>query len=281
MSTSLHSVCKTGLAPLIALWATTCSVSLASGFPPALTAAYAADTLLPQTKAMGAHRLHVGVALGLTQLFSDLSSSDHKPTVGIALTYPLNRTFSLQFLGDLGTLGGRQQIFYNTQAEARFTQASLGACVDLSDLLKGRNRPQQAQPSGRLSVYVAYGLLFFDATAYSLSTGSVQRLTNGPGSHRTASDNSTAKGPAGVTQTHEPVVPMGIRYGYPLSHRLLLTADLRYNIVRTDKLDATFDNDNSTIKTLTGGDIFGPIPNGNSHDSWGSLSLGLSYRLQK
>ncbi|WP_041257757.1 hypothetical protein [Fibrella aestuarina] len=231
---------------------------------------------------METHTLQVGVAVGVTQLFGDLSSPDLKPAVGVTLTYPISRTFGFQLLGDLGTLGAQQQAFYNTQAQTRFTQASIGASVNLSELINRKTRQQRPeQARNHLSVYLTYGLIFFNATAYSLSDGSVQRLTNGPGSHRTASDNYTAKGVAGVTQTHEVVVPLGLRYCAPLSRSLSLTVDLRYNVVHTDKLDATFDHDNSTIKTLNGGDIFGPIPSGNSLDAWGALSVGLAYRLQK
>lgn len=261
--------------------AITCSAGLVNGFSRSITPTNNAADTLPQPRIPGVHSLQLGAALGVTQLFGDLSSSELKPAVGITLTYPLSRTFSFQLLGDLGSLAARQQAFYNSRAEASFTQASLGASVDLSELLTGNNQKKRTSHLNKLSFYLAYGLIFFDATAYSLGNGAVQRLTNGPGSHRTASDNTTAKGAAGVTKTHEPVVPIGLRYSYPLSRSLHLTADLRYNFVYTDKLDATFDNDNSTIATRNGGDIFGPIPTGNSLDSWGSLSIGLTYRRHK
>ena len=124
-------------------------------------------------------------------------------------------------------------------------------------------------------------MVSFDAIAYSLTTNQVQRYTNGSGSHRTEEDGITAKGPAGVSSTHEIVVPIGLRYNRQLSPRINLYGDLRYNFVNTDKLDASVDHDNTTISTATGGDIYRNPASSESRDAWASLSVGLSYWLVK
>ncbi|MBO0948199.1 hypothetical protein [Fibrella forsythiae] len=223
--------------------------------------------------------LVIGLNAGLNQLYGDLSSANVRPTVGLLIAYPLGHVVSLNLLGDLGTLSAQQASFYNSIAKVWYAQAAFGGSVNLTNLFRSKSQRTTSSAQNSLSVYLAAGLISFNATAYSLTTDQVQRYTNGAGSHRTKSDNITAVGSAGVTTTHEIVIPIGLRYNRQLSKAVTLYGDLRYNFFSTDKLDATVDNDNTTLSTPNGGYIYGKLNDNNSRDSWASLSVGLAYQV--
>ncbi|MEZ0482973.1 hypothetical protein [Fibrella aquatica] len=223
----------------------------------------------------------IGINAGINQLYGDLSSPVVRPAFGLSIAYPLSRVVGLTLLGDLGTLRAQQAPFYNSVAKASYTQAALGGSVNLTRLFQSDEKRKQIFSTNALSFYLALGLIFFDATAYSLTNGQIQRYTNGAGSHRTKADDITATGKSGIASTHELVIPVGLRYSKWLTTNLSLYGDLRYNVFNTDKLDATIDNDNTTVSTPGGGDIYGRPASRNSRDAWASLSIGIAYRFYR
>jgi hypothetical protein len=254
----------------------------------------------PTDSTSGRPGLRIGLNLGLTQLYGDLSTPNFGFGAGLNVSYPLGSVVAVTLLGDLGSLGSQQADYFNSKSSASYTQGAIGGTVNLSRLFSGKPKqvidgPTNGQLApdnygnsragknarGNLEFYIGVGLIAFDATASALTTGKLQRYTNGSGSHHTESDNVTAKGAAGVGSTREFVVPLGLRYNRMLSPTLGVYADLRYNFVATDKLDATRENDNSTIDTPNGGAIYGKTVLNTSRDKWASLSIGLSYQIKR
>ncbi|MBO0933526.1 hypothetical protein [Fibrella aquatilis] len=244
--------------------------------------------------------LRVGLNLGLTQLYGDLSTPNLSFGAGLNVSYPLGSVVAVTLLADLGSLSAQQADYYNSKATASYVQGALGGAFNLTRLFKGKPKPVLTSPTngqlapdnfsghattqparGNLEFYIGLGLIAFDASASSLTTGKLQRYTNGTGSHHTESDNVTAKGPGNLGLTRELVVPLGLRYNRSLNATLSLYADLRYNFVASDKLDATRENDNSTIDTPQGGAIFGKAVLNTSRDKWASLSIGLAYQFKR
>lgn len=240
--------------------------------------------------------LRVGLNVGINQVYADLSSPNLGFSTGINASYPLSSVVAVTLMGDLGSLGAQQADFYQSKSTASYAQGAVGGTINLSRLFGstsdqdsiGRSMPanklgdyqhRRTTPKGNFEFYIGMGLMAFNATASSLTTGRVQRFTNGAGSHRTQTDEVTAKGGGGVTNTREFVLPFGLRYNRQLSQKMSLYADLRYTFVDSDKLDATIENNNSTIDTPNGGDIFGEASIRTSRDRWVSLSIGLSYRF--
>ena len=235
--------------------------------------------------AVGRPGLRVGLNLGLTQLYGDLSSPTIGFGAGLNVSYPLGSVLAVTLLGDFGSLGAQQIEKYNSVATANYTQAAIGGTVNLSRLFSSKQNQlstlSNRKAKGNLDFYIGMGLIAFDASASSITTGKLQRYTNGSGSHHTGSDNITAKGAAGTASTREFAVPLGLRYNRSLSPSWAIYADLRYNFVATDKLDASVENDYSTIDTPNGGGIFGKAVLNTSRDKWASLSVGLAYQFKR
>ncbi|MBO0934999.1 hypothetical protein J2I47_00430 [Fibrella sp. HMF5335] len=244
--------------------------------------------------------LRIGLNLGLTQLYGDLSTPNFGFGAGLNASYPISSVVAVTLLGDVGSLGAQQSDYYNSKASASYIQGAVGGTFNLTRLIAGKPRQITTSPTnGQLSpdnfdtnrdhrntksnidFYIGVGLIAFDATASSLTTGKLQRYTNGSGSHKTQSDNVTARGDAGTTATREFVVPLGLRYNRMLSTALSIYADLRYNFVASDKLDATRENDNSTIDMPLGGAIYGKTVLSTNRDKWASLSVGIMYQIRR
>ena len=250
--------------------------------------------------ANGRPGFRIGLNLGLTQLYGDLSTPNVGFGAGLNVSYPLGSVVAVTLLGDIGSLGSQQSEYFNSKSTASYTQGAIGGTINLSRLFAGKPKQVADKPtngqlapdnygnyrtgrraSGNLDFYIGVGLIAFDATASSLTTGKLQRYTNGSGSHHTGSDNVSPKGAAGLSSTREFVVPLGLRYNRVLGPTVSLYADLRYNFVATDKLDASRENDNSTIDTPLGGSIFGKTVLNTSRDKWASLSVGIAYQIRR
>jgi|GEM_PF-6845993 len=209
--------------------------------------------------------LRTGPAL----LYGDLNELRTSPSLGLGLNVPLNRWFGMELLLDAGLLRASQRDFYQSGSEARFGQSALAVSADLLALFSREGEPTA------LTVYGGAGLIYFNARASHLTTGALQRLTNNANSYRTR-DGIRTRGRPGRRNTHELVLPLGIRLSTLLSSRLAVMGDLRYQFVRTDKLDATLDGNNQTLeagKAQTEGNHYGR----NSQDRWAALSVGFVY----
>ncbi|MGV3561401.1 hypothetical protein [Larkinella arboricola] len=207
---------------------------------------------------------------GLTQLFGDLKDLQSTPFLGASLTVPITNILAVEVPVDYGTLKAQQDEFYHSASSARFTQVALAASVDVLPWFRQEQRLVEVRP------YVGTGLLFFRAEAHNLTTGALQRLTNNQNSRRTR-DGIETRGKAGIRNTHELVWLTGIRVATALSRQMSVFGDIRFNFVRTDKLDATLDGNNQIMKpgslAYTEGNHYGK----NTTDKWGYMAVGLTF----
>ncbi|WP_266366186.1 hypothetical protein [Tellurirhabdus rosea] len=211
----------------------------------------------------------VSVRVGPTLLFGDLKESRSAWTAGAQLTLPVSRMLSVGLAGDLGRLRGEESAFYHARSDCRFGQGTLVGMLDLLQLGKEKARLSE------FNLYGGVGLILFNAKAYDLTTDQLLRLTNNENSFRSR-DGIEQRGRRGIRNTHELSVPVGVRFSSPLSRRLSVTGDIRYTFVRTDKLDATLDNNNLTLKdgrAQTEQILYSQ----NTHDRFGALSVGVVY----
>ncbi|WP_128543577.1 hypothetical protein [Larkinella soli] len=214
----------------------------------------------------------ISVRTGFTLLYGDLEDLASAPFLGVSLLVPVTQIFTVELPAEIGTLKSRQTGFYHSQSKARFFQTALVVSADFLKVLGKGHKRVEIRP------YAGGGLLFFSAEARHLTTGNLQRQTNNRFSHRSR-DGLEARGKAGIKRTHEWVWPLGIRTSTALSRRASVFGDLRLNLVRTDKLDATRDDDNRTMPApesspaFTEGNHYGK----NSADKWAYLSVGINF----
>jgi outer membrane protein W len=202
------------------------------------------------------------IRLGATRLFGDLKDPEATPIVGISLMMPLTKTVTVELPVDFGTLKSQQDEFYHSVAKTKFRQVAAIASIEVLDWFN------QKQTLFELRPYAGAGLLFFRSEAFDLKTGKLQRTTNNQNSHRSR-DGIEAKGKAGIKMTHELAWVMGLRGSTAVSRRMSIFGDIRFNLVRSDKLDATLDNNNQIMQAngpaFTEGNHYGK----NSNDKWG------------
>jgi hypothetical protein len=212
----------------------------------------------------------LAVRAGFNQLYGDLKDPISTPFGGASLLIPITKTITVELPFDVGTLQSQQDEYYHSKAKTRFIQVAGAVSVDILEWFK------QGQKLVELRPYGGAGLLFFRAEAGDLTTGAVQRVTNNAGSHRSR-DGIEARGKAGVKRTNELVWLVGLRGSTALSRRMSIFGDVRLNLVRTDKLDATLDDNNQVMQAtgpaFTEGNHYGK----NSHDKWGYVAVGLNF----
>ncbi|RRB07090.1 hypothetical protein [Larkinella rosea] len=228
---------------------------------------------LAQTKPLpqptGNHPASLAIRVGLTQLYGDLKDPVSQFYGGASLSIPITKTIAVELPVDGGELQAQQEDFYHSIAKTRFIQVAAVGSVNVLEGFRELNKVYELRP------YAGAGLIFFRAEAFDFKTGKLQRLTNNAGSHRSR-DGIEARGKAGVKRTHELVYVMGLRGSTALSRRMSIFCDVRLNIVRTDKLDATLDNNNNV--SVPGGPVFteGNHYDSNTKDKWGYLCVGLN-----
>ena len=216
----------------------------------------------------------VSLRVGVTHLSGDLSERRIRQAFGASLTVPLNRFLLVDLTADMGALEAWQETFFHSQSRASFIQATLNGAVDWLRLFHLKNQ------STSLQTGVGVGLIFFNAQAYDLRTGKLQRLTNNENSHRTRDGIRTRGGP-GVRRTHELAVPLSLRGATALSRQIDVFGEIRYTFTRTDKLDATLDGNNGVMLPGTSAFTEGNHFDQNSQDRWLFLAVGLSYYFGK
>ncbi|GAB3275619.1 hypothetical protein GCM10027347_49030 [Larkinella harenae] len=211
----------------------------------------------------------LAIRVGLAQLYGDLKDQVSRPFGGATLIVPVTKIISVEVPVDFGELQAEQEEFYHSFAKAQFVQGAVAASADVLQLFKSNLRLVEIRP------YAGGGLLFFRAQAYDLKTGQLQRLTNNENSHRTR-DGIETRGKPGIKRTHELVWLVGLRGSTALSRRMSVFGDVRFNLVRTDKLDATLDNNNGVIQPGSPAFTEGNHYKTNSHDKWGYVAVGIN-----
>ncbi|MFD1139743.1 hypothetical protein ACFQ4C_01420 [Larkinella insperata] len=234
-----------------------------------LTTLTASAQRRPQSRWENSQPASLAIRGGLTQLFGDLKDLQSTPFLGASLVIPVTQTVSVEVPFDFGTLKAQQDEFYHSASSARFTQVALAVSVDVLPWFRQEQRLVEVRP------YAGTGLLFFRAEAHDLTTGALQRLTNNQNSHRSR-DGIEPRGKSGIRNTHELVWLTGIRVSTALARRMSVFGDIRFNFVRTDKLDATLDGNNQIMQpgslAFTEGNHYGK----NSSDKWGYLAVGIN-----
>ncbi|WP_234734069.1 hypothetical protein [Tellurirhabdus bombi] len=206
---------------------------------------------------------------GPALLIGDLSELRSSWMGGANLIIPFSKVVSADLAFDIGKLKAQQMDFYNSYSQGSFFQTSVLGNVNLLRLFG------KGQGLSALNLYAGGGLIYFNASAFDLTTHELQRVTNDHRSHRSR-DGIEARGKSGIKNTHEFVFPMGLRISSPMSKQVHVIGDIRYNIVRSDKLDATLDGNNKTMDNgpaQTEGNHYGK----NSHDKWLGITVGLMY----
>ncbi|WP_234734070.1 hypothetical protein [Tellurirhabdus bombi] len=205
---------------------------------------------------------------GPSWLSADLGSIVSTYSGGVGVFYPFARGLSVGVQADFGTFKAEQEEFFNARSKATFQQ---GAAVIAVDPLRLFN----VNTALSLNIYAGAGLIYFKAQAFDLTTDELLRTSNDAGSYRTK-DGVNVRGNPGVKQTHELAIPLGFRLGFPLTQRLNIFGEFRYNYIYTDKLDATLDRENYREASVSG-----EYHKNNSEDKWYSMALGVNFFLKK
>lgn len=212
----------------------------------------------------------VAIRAGMALLYGDLQDPVSRPFVGATLAIPVSKIITAELPVDYGTLQAQQKDFYNSNATTRMLQVALAGSVDILKVFGRELRLAEIRP------YAGLGMLFFNAEARDLTTGQLQRVTNNAQSHRSR-DGMHAHGRGGIKRTHELAIPLGLRGATALSRQVSIFGDVRLNLIRTDKLDATLDGNNGTMAVGTSAFTEGNHYGKNSHDRWAYVSVGLCF----
>ncbi|GAA4458943.1 hypothetical protein GCM10023189_31970 [Nibrella saemangeumensis] len=219
----------------------------------------------------------VTVRGGATVLFGDLNEQARDWSYGMDIKVPITRVIAGQIIFDRGFMQARESSFYISKAKAQFAQIALAGSIDLLRLFKFEGTHSV------LDFTTGVGLIYFHTKAYDILTNKLQRYTSDSTSHHSP-DGYKITSPPNIRYTRELVIPIGLSFHKAMSEQISVHGGVRLNLVRTDKLDATIDNDNSTyIDPLgkrtpnNGGWIYGNKYETNTNDNWLLISAGLTY----
>jgi len=206
---------------------------------------------------------------GPTLLAGDLKDRRSDWMAGVQLTVPFTAAFGAALSVNGGQLRAEQEAFYRSRSECRFGQVAALALLDVLQIRRNPDRLAECQ------LYGGLGLVYFRAFAYDLATQRLQRLTNNENSRRTR-DGVRTRGQPGSRYTRELTLPVGVRISSPLSRQVSVFGDVQYTFVRTDKLDATLDNNNRTLADGAA-QTEQALYHNNSRDAFVALSVGVLY----
>ncbi|GAA4405990.1 hypothetical protein GCM10023187_24960 [Nibrella viscosa] len=207
---------------------------------------------------------------GATVMFGDLNEQARDWSYGMDIKVPITRAIAGVMIFDKGFMQAQESTFYISKAKCQFAQLALGGSVDLLRVFKIEGTHSV------LDFTTGAGLIFFHTKAYDLVTGNLQRFTSDETSHHSP-DGYKIKSPPGIRYTRELVIPLGLSFSKAVSEQVSVYGGVRLNLVRTDKLDATVDGDNSVRINNVGGDIYKNKYETNTNDKWVLISAGLTY----
>ncbi len=209
---------------------------------------------------------------GLTQFFGELNGQKMKPMGGVSVIRHFSPVFGVGLDLTAGKLGGEKQEFFNSYFESNFTSVELLARWNLIEQFNPDPRTRRLN----LTAYGGVGFMSFSSKAYDLTTNQLVRFTNGANSARNPlfATYGAPQGRLGINKTNERTIPLGLSLGYRLSQTLMLSADYRYYLVRTDKLDAT---SGRRLINPEESASYSDTPN----DKYGFLSVSITHRFTK
>lgn len=196
---------------------------------------------------------------GLTQFFGELNNQDMRFMVGASLKERISPAFAMSFDFTAGKLGGDKLEFFNSYFVTEYNTIELLAHWDV---LEQFSRQATSRPL-HLTLYGGLGIMYFSSNAYDLTTNKLVRFSNSELSARNPLFLrwGNPQGPLGLKKTRERTVPLGIALNYELTRSWQIGLDYRFNLVRTDKLDATsgmrlLNPEESTTYSDTPNDMF-------------------------
>jgi hypothetical protein len=204
---------------------------------------------------------------GLTQFYGELNEQDMKSLAGLCVSRSFSTKVRLGFAYTAGRLGGQKSAFFSSYFINKYNTAELLMRWDLSEQFRGRERPEF-----HFNVYGGLGLMVFRAQAYDIQTNELLRYTNSTLSARNPLflKWGPPKGTAGIKNTREGVLPVGLAADYELLDRLSFGFDGRFYFIRTDKADATSGRRLLNPEESTS---YSDTPN----DKFSFLSVSLTY----
>ena len=212
--------------------------------------------------------------IGMGSLVGELGETlTMNPNLGLCIEKGISEKFNLglEIIG--GNLSGKDDDIYSSRFQADFFQVQVLSFFNLSRFSTNYN-----QKDFEIKAYLGAGWIWFHSDVYDLKTGNFLRTTaDGTTRHTQIFQPSGAGvGEKGIFYTRELVVPIGLLADWQAGERVGLTANLGYNWVYNDKLDAT------NYYNLQNPNIIGGI---NSYsdtatDGWINISIGLKYRFQ-
>ena len=212
--------------------------------------------------------------IGLGSLAGELGDVwTMNPNLGFCVEKGISEKFNLGLKIIGGNLSGADKDIYSSRFEADFIQIQTLAFINLSRFsknVKSRNFEVKA--------FTGMGMIFFHTDVFDLKSGNFLRTTADGSTYHTQifQKYGAGVGEKGIFYTRELVVPIGLFLDWQFKERIGLTANLGYNWVYNDKLDATNSYNLQNPNIIGGVNSYSDTAN----DGWISLSIGLKYRFK-
>ena len=212
--------------------------------------------------------------IGLGSLVGELGEVwTMNPNIGFCLEKGISEKFNLglEIIG--GNLSGKDDEIYKAKFQTDFFQIHALAFFNLSRFSKN-----YINNDFEIKVYTGAGWIWFHTDVHDLKTGNFLRTTaDGNTQHTQLFQQSGAGiGAKGIFYTRELVIPIGLFLDWQFGERVGLTANLGYNWVYNDKLDATNSYNFLHPNIIGGTNSYSETAN----DGWINLSIGLKYRFK-
>ena len=212
--------------------------------------------------------------IGLASLTGELGDIwTMNPNLGFCVEKGISEKFNLglEIIG--GNLSGADKEIYSSRFETDFFQVHTLAFINLSRFsknVKTRNFEVKA--------LIGMGMIFFHTNVFDLKSGNFLRTTADGTTYHTQifQQYGAGVGEKGIFYTRELVIPIGLLIDWQFGERIGLTANLGYNWVYNDKLDATNSYNLQNPSLIGGVNSYSDTAN----DGWINLSIGLKYRFK-
>ena len=212
--------------------------------------------------------------LGLASMIGELGEiGTMNPILGIGVEKGISEKFNIGFEIVGGNLSGSENQIYNARFKTDFFQIQTLGILNISQLLN-----DYKIHDFEIKAYSGGGLIWFHTDVYDFKSGKFLRTTaDGTTQHTQLFQQAGAGiGEKGIFYTRELVVPIGLFLDWRFGERLGIVANLGYNWVYNDKLDATNPYSLQNPNIIGGVNSYSETAN----DGWLNISLGLKYRFK-